>query len=56
MCLNRKDEVQAAKCLAKAVQADPGNLQIHQRFLQINTTTLLMLLTLFLRNADGVIY
>ena len=32
MCMNRKDEVQAAKCLSKAVQADPGNLQIHQRF------------------------
>ncbi|EFX88282.1 hypothetical protein DAPPUDRAFT_311610 [Daphnia pulex] len=30
VCLNRSDEVQAMKCLAKAVQADPTNLQIHE--------------------------
>jgi hypothetical protein len=28
VCLNRRDEVQAMKCLAKAVQADPTNLQM----------------------------
>jgi general transcription factor 3C polypeptide 3 (transcription factor C subunit 4) len=31
VCLNRSDEVQAMKCLAKAVQADPTNLQIHEK-------------------------
>lgn len=34
VCLSRNDTVQASKCLAKAVQADPSNLQIHQRYAQ----------------------
>ncbi|KAK4007729.1 hypothetical protein OUZ56_012882 [Daphnia magna] len=30
VCLSRNDELQASKFLAKAVQADPSNIQIHQ--------------------------
>ncbi|XP_046641592.1 general transcription factor 3C polypeptide 3-like [Daphnia pulicaria] len=35
VCLKRRDEIQAKKCLAKAVQADPTNLQIHERRCQV---------------------
>ena len=31
LCLSRGDLEQASKCLAKAVQADPSNLEIHKR-------------------------
>ena len=31
ICLSRDDLLQASKCLAKAAQADPSNLEIHKR-------------------------